>query len=89
MPATKSNYIVLYRGDSQIYAAATKETALSSPPPEGFTIEDKRILFITQQPDTDELIVRPIPQDEVLSAEIKYPKSKAKKKKDEKDLEND
>lgn len=77
MPANKTNYLVLFRGDSQVYGTANRDIALSTAPPDGFTIEDKQILFITQQPDTDELIVKPIPKEEIMQAEIKEPKKKA------------
>lgn len=76
MPATRLNYLVVYDGDSQVYGTSNKETALASPPPEGFTIEQKHILFIGVEPDKDELVVRPIPKEEVLSAEIKETKKK-------------
>ena len=76
MPANKTNYIVLFRGNSQVYGTGSLDIALSTPPPEGFTIEDKQVLFISQQPDTDELVVRTLPRDQVLNAEIQEPKKK-------------
>lgn len=76
MPATKLNYLVVYEGMSQVFGASTKETALSSPPPEGFTLDQKHVLFVGVEPDKDELVVRPLPRDEVLSAEIKERKTK-------------
>ena len=79
MPAVKTNYIVLYKNHSQVYGSASKEIALSSPPPEGCTIEDKRILFITNPPDENTVRVYQIPQEEVLSAELKEPKRPTKK----------
>lgn len=78
MPAIRANYIVLFRGDSQVYATANRDIALSTPPPDGFTLNDKQVLFITQQPDTDELIVKPLPKEEIMQAELK--ESKVKKK---------
>jgi hypothetical protein len=71
MPAARLNYLVVYLGDSQVYGAGSKDIALSSPPPPGVNIEDKRILFVTYQPDNKILSVHPIPQDEVLNAELK------------------
>lgn len=62
-----------------MYGTATIDTALSTPPPDGFTLEDKVVLFVTQQPDTDELMVKAIPQKTVLEAEIKQPKTKKSK----------
>jgi hypothetical protein len=76
MPATRLNYIIVYEGDSQIYGASTLDTALASPPPNGFDIEQKYVLFIGMEPDTDELVVRPVPREEVLSAELLEKKKK-------------
>lgn len=76
MPANKLNYVVLYIGDSQVYGASTKEVALSSPPPEGVPLENKRVGFITFQPDSNSLMFHPIDQEEVMNADLKYPKKK-------------
>lgn len=78
MPASKLNYIVLYKGDSQVYGASSEKVALSSPPPEGVPLEDKRVLFISMRPDTGELVVHQIPQDQVMEAEIVEKKKKKK-----------
>lgn len=76
MPATKLNYLVLYANDAQVYGAGSREIALNSPPPEGFTLEQKRVYFVTTEPDTNRVVWRRIPHEEVMSAELKYPKSK-------------
>ena len=76
MPASRSNYIVLYRNESQVFGAASKKVALESPPPEGVPLEEKRVFFITYQPDNESLLVHQIPQEEVLNAEIKEKKRK-------------
>jgi hypothetical protein len=49
---------------------------LESPPPEGFAIADKRILFTTFEPDTNNLSVYEIPENEILNAELKEKKVK-------------
>lgn len=79
MPANRTNYLVLYKTESQVYGSGTKEIALSSPPPDGLGLEDKRVLFVTYRPDDEILSIHRVPQEEVLQAEIKYPKSKKKK----------
>jgi hypothetical protein len=76
MAASKVNYIVIYKGHSQVYGCSSKKIALESPPPEGFTIEDKRILFTTFEPDTNNLSVYEIPENEIINAEIKEKKVK-------------
>lgn len=76
MPANRTNYIVWYDGESQVYASGSKEIALETPPPEGLTLESKHIGFITHRPDDDCVVVHEIPQEEVLTAEIKEKKKK-------------
>lgn len=66
MAASRCNYIVIFKNESQVYGSASKEVALKSPPPEGTPPEDKRIFFITYQPDTESLSVHRLPQEEVL-----------------------
>jgi hypothetical protein len=78
MPANRINYIVLYRNDSQVFGTASKSIALETPPPDGVALEDKRVLFVAYQPDNEILSVHPIPQEEVLNAEIKEKKTKKK-----------
>lgn len=79
MAASKVNYLVLYPNTAQVYGASSKDTALSSPPPEGFTLQDKRVFFISLEPETGDLVWYRISQEEVESAEIVYPKTNAKK----------
>jgi hypothetical protein len=60
MPASKLNYIVVYKNHSQVYGCSSKKIAVESAPPEGFTEEDKQILFINMEPDTNDLCVYPV-----------------------------
>jgi len=83
MPAQRCNYIVLYQNESQVFATASKDIALESPPPVGVPLEEKRIFFITYQPDNEVLSVHQVPQEEVLNAVIKEKKPNKKKVKDE------
>lgn len=78
MPASRVNYIVLYKNESQVFGAASKEVALETPPPSGVPLEDKRILFITYQPDNEILSVHQVPQEEIMNAEIKEKKTRKK-----------
>lgn len=82
MPAAKLSYLVFYTNESQVYGCASREIALSSPPPPGTSIEDKRILFVTYRPDDEILSVHPLPQEEVLSSELVYKKPPKKKGED-------
>ena len=72
----------MYVGESQVFGTATKQIALETPPPEGIPIENKRILFVTFEPDNEMLTVHPLPQDEVVNAELKIPIKKVKNEND-------
>jgi hypothetical protein len=76
MPANKTNYLVFYEGDSQVYGCSSKEIALSSPPPAGRQLEDKRVFFVAVEPDGFQFVWREIPREDVLQAEIKHKKEK-------------
>lgn len=78
MAASKVNYIVIYDGHSQVYGCSSKKIALESAPPDGCTLNDKKILFITFEPDTNNLCVYQVEQEEILNAEIKVKKDKKK-----------
>lgn len=79
MPAGRVNYLVVYETESQVYSTASEEIALSSPPPEGVSLDEKHVLFITYHPDEEKLSVHPLPRDKVLNAEIKTKKQTKKK----------
>lgn len=55
MPASKLNYMVVYKNHSQVYGCSTKKIAEDSPPPEGVSPEDKHIFFVTFEPDSDNI----------------------------------
>jgi len=55
MPASKLNYVVVYKNHSQVYGCSSKKIAVESPPPEGHSEDDKNIFFITFEPDTDSI----------------------------------
>lgn len=76
MPANKLNYLVVYKNVSQVFGATSKDIALQSPPPNGSSLEDKMIFFITYQPDNSILAVQQVPESEVREAEILQRKSK-------------
>lgn len=78
MAASKVNYIVTYTGHSQVYGCSSKKIALESPPPEGYSLSDKKILFITFEPDTNNLCVYKVDDEEVMGADIKEKKEKKK-----------
>lgn len=75
MAAGKLNYVVVYDGLSQVFGCASKKIALESAPPEGYSLDQKKILFITFEPDQKSLCVYEVPKEEVMSAEIKKKKN--------------
>lgn len=74
MAAGKLNYIVTYEGLSQVFGCASKKIALESAPPEGYSLKQKKVLFITFEPDKNNLCVYQVPQEDVMGAEIKSKK---------------
>lgn len=64
MPASKLNYLVVYDNHSQVYGCSSSKIAHSSPPPEGQTEDDKKIFFITYQPDTNEISLHKVDKQE-------------------------
>lgn len=65
MAASKANYIIIYKGVSQPFAATNLQTALKNPTPKGAKIEDRVILFMTYMPDEESLCVFPLSQDQI------------------------
>lgn len=64
MPASKLNYLVVYKNNSQVYGCSSKKIALESPPPEGNSIDDKNIFFVTLEPDTNNLCLYKVSEQE-------------------------
>ena len=60
MAASKANYIIVYKGISQPFAATNLQTALKNPLPKGVKEEDRTILFLTYMPDEESLCVFPL-----------------------------
>ena len=80
MAASKVNYVVIYAGHSQVYGCSSKKIALESAPPEGCSLADKKVLFITFEPDTNQLSVYKVDEEEVLNADIKEKKREENRK---------
>jgi len=63
MPASKLNYLVVYKNNSQVYGCASKKIAVDSPPPEGYDPQDKHVFYVTFEPDNDNLCLYKVDQD--------------------------
>lgn len=64
MPASKLNYLVVYPNHSQVYGCSSKKVADDSPPPEGYSEEDKNVFFITMEPETNTVSLYKIKEKE-------------------------
>jgi len=64
VPAAKLNYILVYKEHSQIYGCSSKKIALESPPPEGYSANDKNVFFITFEPDTGSISIHRVNNQE-------------------------
>lgn len=69
MPAAKANYLICYKQSAQVYSATNLQTALKTPVPKGCRMEDRRILFTSFLPDTYELCVFPLTEDQMKMEE--------------------
>lgn len=65
MAASKANYIIIYKGVSQPFAATNLQTALKNPLPKGSKPEDRTILFLTYMPDEESLCVFPLTEQQI------------------------
>jgi len=74
MAAGKLNYVVVYKGLSQVFGCASKKIALESAPPDGYRGDQKKILFVTFEPEKNSLCVYEVPKEEIMNAEIKTKK---------------
>lgn len=83
MPASKLNYIVVYKNHSQVYGCSSKKIAIESPPPEGYSEDDKKILFVSFEPDTDNLCAYLVSKEDIAEEEIEIKKTKKKVKSSE------
>jgi hypothetical protein len=80
MPANKANYVITYDNSAQVYAAASEEVALATPPPAGSTIKDKHIYFVMYEPDNQQMVYHKMDDATVHAAEIKEVKRGAARK---------
>lgn len=64
MPASKLNYMVVYKNHSQVYGCSSKKIAIETQPPEGLSEEDKNVFFVTFEPDTDNICLHKINKQE-------------------------
>lgn len=62
-----------------MFGTASKDVALETPPPSGVPLDEKRVFFITYQPDNEILSVHQVPHEEVVNAELKEKKPSKKK----------
>jgi hypothetical protein len=63
MPASKLNYLVVYKNSSQVYGSASKKIALETPAPEGSVDDDKNVFFITLEPDTGNICLHKVQEE--------------------------
>ena len=69
MPASKLNYLVVYDNHSQVYGCSSQKIALESTPPEGLSKDDKNIFFITFEPDSNNICLYKLTEEEIQNKE--------------------
>jgi len=80
MPASKLNYIVVYKNHSQVYGCSSSKIAIESPVPDGLTDKDKNIFFVTFEPDTDNICLHRYDLDKIGGFDLDDKKVKNKNK---------
>jgi len=76
MPAAKTNYIICYEQSAQVYSATNLTTALKTPVPKGCTLDGRKILFVSFLPDTKELCVFPLTEEQMQVEDLKNEQEK-------------
>lgn len=69
MPASKLNYLVVYNNHTQVYGCSSQKIAIESPPPEGSSIDDKNIFFITFEPDSQNISLHKLTEEQLKDKE--------------------
>jgi hypothetical protein len=83
MPAAKLDFLIAYKNSSQVFGCRDREVALTTPPPAGNEPSDKRVWFISHEPDSDNIVLRRISQETVEKyTEERKTKKKAKEAED-------
>ena len=77
MAAAKATYIIIWKKSSQVYSAASLDTAVKTPIPKGCTADDKRVLFASYLPDEETFCLYPIEEEELIKAEQQIKEKKA------------
>ena len=80
MPASKLNYIVVYKNHSQVYRCSSSKIAIESPAPDGLTDQDKNIFFVTFEPDTDNICLHRYDPNKIGGFDLDDKKVKIKNK---------
>lgn len=77
MAAAKATYIIIWKKMSQVFSAASLDTAVKTPIPKGCTKDDKRILFASYLPDEETFCVYPVSDEEIKAAEEQMKEKKS------------
>lgn len=64
MPASKLNYILVFPNTPQVFGCSSKKIAMETPPPKNIDISEKKIYFITLEPDTNNLVLHKVEDNE-------------------------
>lgn len=79
MAAAKCNYLVLFDNSPQVYTSASLDTIIDSPPPKNSEDAKRSILFVSYFPDTKELKVFEVSDEEVEAKRIEVAETLARR----------
>ncbi len=84
MAAGKATYLIVWKKSSQVYSAASLDTAIKTPIPKGCTDDDKRILLASFLPDDEQLCVFPLTEEQIEAKKTEIQSKEEEKESDEK-----
>lgn len=79
MALAKLNYVVVYDNSPQVYCSSTLETVIDAPNPKNTADADKKILFVSYFPDTKELKVFEVTDEEIAAKRIEVAETMARR----------
>jgi len=94
MALAKCNYVVVYDNSPQVYTTSSLETVLDAPFPKNSEDAKRTILFLSYFPDTQELKVFEVTEEEMNQKRIEVAETTARREekrlaRSEKGLEED
>lgn len=79
MALAKCNYVVVYDNSPQVYTTSSLETVLDAAPPKNSDDAKRTILFLSYFPDTQELKVFEVTEEELAQKRVEVAETMARR----------